>query len=165
MTVHMQPQGGTVAYYAESAGIALIISTFHLHSQLYHSTTNQYAVYLQARTEAASSALQQLCGGLKENNASVVGDAVEQCPPEQAADLSTALAQAAANESTCATVAEVGAPADNMNSRLPAHSVNPQLCCQRLIVGHAAAWWLCKGRAFPGCHHHGMAFCLLLKSV
>jgi hypothetical protein len=64
-------------------------------------------VVLQARAEAATSALQQLCGGLKDNNATVVGDAVKQCPPEQADDLSTALAQAAANESTCATVAEV----------------------------------------------------------
>lgn len=72
-----------------------------------HTIANTALVSLQARAETATSALQQLCAGLKDNNASVVGDAVQQCPPEQAGDLSTALAQGAANESTCGTVAEV----------------------------------------------------------
>lgn len=69
--------------------------------------TRSLCLLLQSRAETADSALKQLCGGINENNGTVVGDAVEECPPEQADDLSTALAQGAANETTAPCIAEV----------------------------------------------------------
>jgi hypothetical protein len=63
---------------------------------------------LQARTEAVKSALQLVCSAIADKNATALGEAVRNCPPENTTALSTALAQNAANVETCPTVASVG---------------------------------------------------------
>lgn len=64
-----------------------------------------------ARTEAVVSALQLVCNAIGDNNATLLGDAVRHCPPENTTALSTALAQAAADEGDCSTVAAVSSKA------------------------------------------------------
>lgn len=62
---------------------------------------------LQARSQAVVSALGLCCNAISDKNATALGEAVRACPPENTTALSTALAQAAAVEETCPTVASV----------------------------------------------------------
>lgn len=62
---------------------------------------------LQARTVAVKSALQLVCSSIADKNTTALGEAVRNCPPENTTALSTALAQNAASEATCPTVASV----------------------------------------------------------